>query len=298
MVGGAMEPAPVPTNPAPPESRRVWLGRALLALPGLLGAGCAASPGSMGLAARRNRALWEFRRGFQASGAHFRYYPRGANGRPWTSRLEQAYQAHRRDPRVAYAVKNLATGRYLAQFQADQFFVGSSMPKPAVAAVLLERRRGRLTDVEFQHIVNACDRSENASWFYLLARFGPYDEQLFKTKYHLPPSNIRENLLSPRFYAEFYERCVNYRLDYGCELLLEAMRRDQYGLGRWSLPRSITYIGGKTGNYGEWDHESLFFYHGATPYAMVFFTRGHFAPPGSDWKFEAMMGGLFREYCA
>ena len=91
---------------------------------------------------------------------------------------------------------------------------------------------------------------------------------------------------------------MNYRLDYGCELLLEAMRRDQYGLGRWVLPASITYIGGKTGNYGEWDHESLFFHHRGTPYAIVLFTRGHFAPSGQDWKLGAMMGGLFRDHCA
>ena len=32
--------------------------------------------------------------------------------------------------------------------------------------------------------------------------------------------------------------------------------------------------------------------------AIVLFTRGHFAPPGQDWKLGAMMGGLFRDYCA
>lgn len=47
---------------------------------------------------------------------------------------------------------------------------------------------------------------------------------------------------------------------------------------RWVMPASITYIGGKTGNYGEWDHESLFFYHRNTPYAIVLYTRGNFAP--------------------
>ena len=172
------------------------------------------------------------------------------------------------------------------------------MPKPAVAAVLLERARGNLSREEFQHIVYVCDKSVNASWFYLLSRFGLYDEEVFKTKYRLPNVAIRDNWLTPRFYAEFYERCVNYRLDYGCELLLEAMRRDQYGLGRWVMPASITYIGGKTGNYGEWDHESLFFYHRGTPYAIVLFTKGHFAPSGQDWRLGAMMGGLFRDYCA
>ena len=286
--------------PSPPQSRREWLRRALCALPAAFGAsGCVAGQGgSLGIAARKNRALWEYRQFFLGSGASFRFYPRGSNGQPWTAQLDHAYRAHRRDPRVAYVVKNLATGRYLAEFQADQLFTGSSMPKPAVGAILLERKRGNLTDVEFQHIVNACDRSENASWYYLLGRIGPYDEQAFKARYALPHSNIRENLLSPRFYAEFYERCVNYRLNHGCEFLLEAMRRDQFGLGRRTLPRSITYIGGKTGNYAQWDHESLFFYHGATPYAIVLFTRGHFAPDGLDWKLGAMMGGLFRDYCA
>jgi hypothetical protein len=82
---------------------------------------------------------------------------------------------------------------------------------------------------------------------------------------------------------------------HGCELLLEAMRRDQYGLGRWVMPASINYIGGKTGNYGEWDHESLFFYYRNTPYAIVLYTRGNFAPGN---QLGCMMGGLFYDYCA
>jgi len=277
-------------------TRRVWLRRSLAMMP--LGiAGCAGG-GLMSPSASKVRAQWEFRNRFMASGAYLRYRPHAAHGRAWTQRYEQAYRAYRGDPRVGYAVKNLATGRYLAEFQADRLFVGGSMPKPAVAAVLLERAQGNLSREEFQHIVQACDKSENSSWFYLLSRISPYDEHHFLSKYALPNVAIRDNVLSPRFYAEFYERCVNYRLDHGCELLLEAMRRDQYGLGRWVLPASITYIGGKTGNYGEWDHESLFFYYGSTPYAIVLFTRGHFAPPGQDWKLGAMMGGLFRDYCA
>lgn len=279
--------------------RRKWLQRVLAWMPlGLVGCTSASQASFMSFAARQTRARWEFHRRFLASGARLRFRPHAAHGRPWTPRYEQAYRAYRGDPRVGYAVKNLATGRYLAEFQADRLFVGGSMPKPAVAAVLLERAQGNLSREEFQHIVHACDKSENSSWFYLLSRIRPYDEHHFLSKYSLPNVAIRDNGLSPRFYAEFYERCVNYRLEHGCELLLEAMRCDQYGLGRWILPASITYIGGKTGNYGEWDHESLFFYHRHTPYAIVLFTRGHFAPPGQDWKLAAMMGGLFRDCCA
>ena len=277
------------------ETRRTWLQRGLLALPAAL-TGCAVSTSSvLGYSARKTRAQWEYHNRFLASGARLRFRSHSAHGRPWTSSMQQTYYAHRRDPRVGYAVKNLATGRYLAEFQADKLFVGGSMPKPAVSAVLLEARRGNLTRDEFQHIVYACDQRINASWFYLLARITPADEQYFEQKYNLPNVQIINNWQSPRFYAEFYERCVNYRLDYGCELLLEAMRRDQYGLGRWVLPASITYIGGKTGNYGEWDHESLFFYYRNTPYAIVLYTRGNFAPGN---QLGCMMGGLFYDYCA
>ena len=55
------------------------------------------------------------------------------------------------------------------------------------------------------------------------------------------------------------------------------------------------YIGGKTGNYGEWDHESLFFYHGNVPYSIVVFTSGDFSPGKMNWPLGAMIGGLFRE---
>jgi hypothetical protein len=249
----------------------------------------------LGLSARKNRAQWEYRNRFLASGARLRFRSHSAHGRPWTSSMEYVYRTHRRDPRIGYAVKNLATGRYLAEFQADKLFLGGSMPKPAVAAVLLEKRRGNLTREEFQNIVYACDQSINASWYYLMARITQADEQYFERKYSLPDVQIINNWQSPRFYAEFYERCVNYRLDYGNELLLEAMRRDQYGLGRWVMPASINYIGGKTGNYGEWDHESLFFYYRNTPYAIVLYTRGNFAHGN---QLGCMMGGLFREYCA
>lgn len=284
-----------PASSSSAETRRQWLRRAAGALP-LAFVGCAASPTSvLGFSARKTRAQWEYHNRFLASGARLRFRAHAAHGRPFTAGMEAVYRAHRRDPRVAYAVKNLATGRYLAEFQADKLFFGCSMPKPAVSALLLEKRQGNLTREEFQNIVYACDRSINASWFYLMARLTHADEQYFERKYNLPDVQILQNWQSPRFYAEFYERCVNYRLDYGCELLLEAMRRDQYGLGRWVMPASITYIGGKTGNYGEWDHESLFFFHRGTPYAIVLYTRGNFAPGN---QLGCMMGGLFRDYCA
>jgi hypothetical protein len=212
--------------------------------------------------------------------------------------MEQVYRAHGRDPRIGYAVKNLATGRYLAEFQADKLFMGGSMPKPAVAAVLLEKRRGNLSREEFQNIVYVCDKASTPPGSICSPASPPTMSGL---QVEVSPAQCRHHqqlAVTPRFYAEFYERCVNYRLDYGCELLLEAMRRDQYGLGRWVMPASITYIGGKTGNYGEWDHESLFFYHRGTPYAIVLFTKGHFAPSGQDWRLGAMVGGLFRDYCA
>jgi hypothetical protein len=266
-------------------------------------AGCALPPEvlrptGVGLQARKAAAKREFRSGFLASGARFRYHPYGGQGRAWTSRLDGTYRAHRRDPRVAYTVKNLATGAYLAEFQGDLMMSGGSMPKPAVAATILEKRQGQLSQDEFQHIVKVCDKSVNSSWSALLARLNHGDEQRFEWKYGLPDVHIIRNAQSPRFYAEFFERCVNYRIDHGCELLLEAMRRDQYGFGRLYLPSNIAYAGGKTGNYGDVDHEALFFYYGSTPYAMVLYTKGHFAPPGQQWKLGAMMGGLFREYIA
>ena len=285
------------------SSRRGWLRRLLMAAPTLAAGGCALPPGGLhsaglGGAARKAAAKREFQTGFLASGAAFRYHPYGGQGRAWTSRMESTYRANRRDPRVAYAVKNLHTGAYLAGHQADLMMDGGSMPKPAVAATLLEKRQGRLTREEFQHIVYVCDKSINGSWMALLARLNAADERAFEWKYGLPDVEILKNAQTPRFYAEFFERCVNYRLDYGCELLLEAMRRDQYGFGRLYLPSSITYAGGKTGNYGEVDHEALFFYYGSTPYAIVLYTKGHFAPAGQQWKLGAMMGGLFREYIA
>jgi len=271
------------------------VGRVLLCLV-LAGSvtGCVA-PMSLG-SGNRAQAQWEYQHYFVASGAHFRYHPYGGQGRAWTAQMEQMYQAHRRDPRVGYVVKNLRTGSYLAQFQADRLFMGGSMPKPMISAMLLEKRRGALSYEEFMHVVQVCDKSVNASWMALQSRLTSADEQAFFWKYHLPTSHVLANQLSPRFIAEFYERCVNYRFDHGGEFLLEAMRRDQYGFGRLFLPRHVSYVGGKTGNYGEWDHESLFFYHGGVPYSIVVFTRGDFSPGKMNWPLGAMIGGLFREY--
>lgn len=271
------------------------VGRALLCLV-LLGVvtGCIA-PVSLG-SGNRAQAQWEYQHYFVASGARFRYHPYGGQGRAWTSQMERMYQAHRRDPRVGYVVKNLRTGSYLAQFQADRLFMGGSMPKPMISAMLLEKRRGALSYEEFMHVVQVCDKSVNSSWMALQSRLNSADEQAFMGKYRLPTSHVLANQLTPRFIAEFYERCVNFRFDHGGEFLLEAMRRDQYGFGRLFLPRHVSYVGGKTGNYGEWDHESLFFYHGGVPYAIVVFTRGDFSPGKMNWPLGAMIGGLFREY--
>lgn len=273
---------------------RLW--RSALMLPILL-AGCVLpESASLSGVSGKAQAQWEYQNYFAASGARFRYHPYGGQGRVWTSEMERLYQAHRYDPRVGYVVKNLHTGSYLAEFQADRLFMGGSMPKPMISAMLLEKRSGALSYEEFMHVVQVCDKSVNASWMALQSRLTSADEFAFDWKYHLPTSHVLANQLSPRYIAEFYERCVNYRFDHGCEFLLEAMRRDQYGFGRLFLPRHITYIGGKTGNYGEWDHESLFFYHGNVPYSIVVFTRGDFSPGKMNWPLGAMIGGLFREY--
>jgi hypothetical protein len=282
-----------------PTTRRNWLRGFAALLPSVLG-GCTGPVGSSlaGGATRKARAQWEFQHYFLASGARFRYHPYGGQGRAWTSDMQRTYEAYRRDPRVGYVVKNLYTGAYNAAFQADRLFMGGSMPKPMIAAMLLEKRRGSLSYEEFMHAVMVCDKSVNSSWMALHARLTGADEAAFRAKYHLPTSHVLANQLSPRFIAEFYERCVNYRFDHGGEFLLEAMRRDQYGFGRLFLPRSVTYVGGKTGNYGEWDHESLFFYHGSVPYSIVVFTSGHFSPGKMNWPIAALMGGLFRDYVA
>ena len=165
-----------------------------------------------------------------------------------------------------------------------------------IAAMLLEKRRGALSYEEFMHAVYVCDKSVNASWMALQSRLSPADEQLFFSRYRLPRSHVLANQLSPRFVAEFYERCVNYRLHHGGEFLLEAMRRDQYGFGRLFLPREVSYAGGKIGNYGEWDHESLFFYYRNVPYAIVVFTRGNASPGKMNYPLGALIGGLFRAH--
>jgi hypothetical protein len=258
----------------------------------------AGTPLLTGGSARKALALREYQQTFLVSGATFRFHPKPAFGKPWSGQFERGYAMGKRESRIGYAVKNLATGMYLAEHQADRVMNGCSMPKPALSAVLLEARRGRLTREEYQHIVNVCDLSINASWFALLARISAADEQSFEAKYSLPDVPLRENGQSPRYYAEFFERCVNYRLDHGCELMLEAMRRNQYGIGHWYLPAEVTYLGGKTGNFGDYQHEGLFFYYRNTPYAIVLYTGGRFAMDGNYWRIGAMFGGLFREYIA
>ena len=248
--------------------------------------------------ARRALALREYQRTFLVSGASFRCAPKPAFGLAWTQQLQHGYDTSKRDSRIGYAVKNLATGAYLAEHQADIVMNGCSMPKPALSAVLLEARAGRLSREEFQHIVNVCDLSINASWFAILARLSDAHEQAFEAKYNLPDVPLRANGQSPRYYAEFFERCVNYRLDHGCELMLEAMRRNQYGIGHKYLPAEVTYLGGKTGNYGDFQHEGLFFYYRDVPYAIVLYTGGRFALDGHYWRIGALFGGLFREYIA
>ena len=268
-------------------------------MPSALG-GCTGPVGSSlaGGSARKARAQWEFQHYFLASGARFRYHPYGGQGRAWTQEMQRFYEAHRYDSRVGYVVKNLHTGVYHALFQADRLFMGGSMPKPMIAAMLLEKRGGALSYEEFMHAVMVCDKSVNSSWMALQARLTGTDEAAFDAKYHLPTSHVLANQLSPRFVAEFYERCVNYRFDHGGEFLLEAMRRDQYGFGRLFLPRTVSYVGGKTGNCGEWDHESVFFYHGNVPYSIVVFTSGDFSPGKMNWPIAALIGGLFRDYVA
>jgi hypothetical protein len=286
------------------SKRREWIRRLSLSTPVTL-FGCASSMESRKVDApaapvRTGRgqaaAKREFEEKFLASGAGFRFPPHPAHGRVWTPDLQAGYDSFKHDPRVGYAVKNLRSGTYLAAHNADEQKFGGSMPKPAVAAVLLEARQGNLTRDEWMHIVQVCDRSVNASWKALLGKFTHADEQAFERKYGLPDVGIRANTQSPRFYAEFFERCVNYRLDYGCEILLEAMRRSQFGRGRWNLPGSIAYIGGKTGTYGEYKHEGLFFVYRGTPYAIVVYAKGGFGRGSNYWKMGALFGGLFREY--
>lgn len=278
------------------HSRRDWLRAMVASVPAAL-AGCV-GPGGVMLdgASRRNAAQWEFHDRFLASGARFRCRPYGGQGRIWTPQLDRFYRAHRTDSKISYAVKNLHTGQYLVEHQADRTFFGGSMPKPPIAAMLLEKRQGACSYDEFMHIVYVCEKSVNSSWVALHSRLTPSDEAAFKWRHRLPQADVLGNWLTPRFYAEFLERCVNYRLEHGCEVLLEGMRRDQYGFGRLYLPRHLTYAGSKTGNYGEWDHEAVFFYHGSTPYAITLFTRGNFAPGKSNIPLGAMIGGLYREY--
>ena len=268
----------------------------------LLAGGCTTPSGGGSVTTQasvgKSRAKAEYERTFVASGAALRFPPHGAHGRPWTDKLQAGYDSFKLDPRAGYAVQNLRSGRYLAEHNADEIKFGGSMPKPALSAIVLDRYRGELSRENFMHIVKVCDRSINASWRALTKLFTLEDERRFFAKYGLPPSNIRSNSQSPRFYSEFFRLCVNYRLEYGNHLLVEAMRRAQFGRGRWYLPNTINYIGGKTGTYGQFKHEGLWFTHRGTPYSIVLYTKGHFGSGSNIWKMGAMFGGLFREHIA
>ena len=166
-----------PTAPTGPTSRRTSSG------------GTSSS--------RKAAAQSEFQKGFIASGASFRFAPHAAHGRPWTNSLQAGYNRFKTDSRVAFAVQNLDSGKYLAEQRADEVMFGGSMPKPAVSATLLELRQGKLSRDEFMHIVKVCDRSINASWKALLPLFTHADEQAFERKYGLPDIGIRSNHQSP-----------------------------------------------------------------------------------------------------
>jgi hypothetical protein len=68
---------------------------------------------------------------------------------------------------------------YHAAFQAVRLFMGRSIPKPMISAMLLEKRGVALSYEKFMHVVLVCDKSVNSSWMALKSRLTSADEASF-----------------------------------------------------------------------------------------------------------------------
>lgn len=212
----------------------------------------------------------------------------------FTPELEREYRKLRSDPQVAFSIRDLDSGRVVAESaNAGQSFYGASVSKPVVAAALLDARGGRLSPQEWNDVYKLIAVSDGATWGLTQKRAGgAHQVSAFTSRmgYSMNAEHAVGNI-NARDMTKFLQDVAQERFP-GAEAISKIMAGSINGqdMSHKYLPTHVR-IADKAGIWGANRHDAAILQIGNKRYGVTVMSSKN-----SEEAVAIMFGGLARQY--
>lgn len=210
---------------------------------------------------------------------------------------ETLYMASKNKPTIHWAVYDITRDSLLGKSEnGTKGVYGASVSKAIVVGNAYARNKGKLSDSNVGKVIKLMVVSDNNVWDAVTDMGGGNDSvNAFSNQYgyNMSPARRKGNSISATGMVRFWRDVLRNNFD-GAESVFKISNSCQTSASRSRkcIPKSCL-IGGKTGSYMQYNHDSAWINKDGKWYAITVLTSGN---DGSE-VVASMFGGLFKEYC-
>jgi hypothetical protein len=222
-------------------------------------------------------------------------------GNAYTARQEEKYWHLKDNRRFHWVVRELDENRIIAcSANAGENVIAASISKVVLIAAALYHQGGKLQDeAQWRDIIILGIKSWCSPWWDRVEELAGGTEEVNRFTAMLGLPNLRVsryggNLVNALELSEFYYYVLHNKFA-GAEVIYKLTSACETGpaKGRKYMPAYL-YLGGKTGFWQGFNHDSRFFKYNNHWYAIVVLTTDY--TPSEE--LAIVFGGVFREYVA
>lgn len=211
---------------------------------------------------------------------------------------ETAYLQLKNKPTISWAVYDISKDSLIGKSEnASKGVYGASVSKVVVSANAYDKNKGELrSDADIGKVIKLLVKSDNGVWDAVTEMGGGNDSvNDFSNRmgYGMSPARRKGNSISATGMVKFWRDVCRNKFD-GAESIFKITSSCQTSSSRSRkcIPTNC-YMGGKTGTYDRYNHDTAWIQKGDKWYAICVLTSGN---DGSD-AVATMFGGLFKEFC-
>lgn len=198
---------------------------------------------------------------------------------------------------IHWAVYDISKDKLIAKSEnGDKMVYGASVSKAVVSANAFDKNKGKLSAQDVGKVIKLLVVSDNSVWDAVTEMGGGNDSvNAFSNRYgyNMSPARRKGNNISATGMVKFWKDVLRNNFD-GAESIFKITSSCQTSSSRSRkcIPKNC-YIGGKTGSYMQYNHDTAWIEKDGKFYAIAVLTSSN---DGSD-AIATMFGGLFNEYC-
>ncbi len=209
------------------------------------------------------------------------------------------YKSYKKNSSVFWAVYDMNSNQLLgSSSNASTNIYGASVPKVCVAAAAFANNDGVLKNSDYEKVIKLLTKSDNTVWNDIQKLAGGpkgVNDWAESMGYRMKPARNAGNQSNAIDMCKFWSDAYNNKFKGADSILRISSSCKTSGSRSLKLMPSNVYIGGKTGTYNEYNHDSCWIQDGGKFFSITVLTE--LGSSGSE-AIAQMFRGLYDEYCA